>query len=46
MLQKVLLHCDSDEDSDDKYFNDSDEPVMDGSDLEGNDLDELEAERP
>ena len=37
-LQEVLLHCDSDEDYDDDYFNDPDEP----SDLEGNDLDELE----
>ena len=48
-LQEVLLHCDSDEDYDDDYFDDPDEPVMDGSDdefsdLEGNDLDELEGD--
>ena len=44
----MLLHCDSDEDYDDDYFNDPDEPVMDGSDgfsdLEGNNLDELEGD--
>ena len=45
-LQEVLLHCDSDEDY---YFDDPDEPIMDGSDdefrdLEGNDLDELEGD--
>ena len=48
-LQEVQLHYDSDEDYDDDYFEDPDEPepVMNGSDdefsdLEGNDLDELE----
>lgn len=49
MLQEVLLHCDSDEDYDDDYLDDPDKPVMDGSDdefsdLEGNDLDELEGD--
>ena len=43
-LQEVLLHCDSDD-----YFDDPDEPVMDGSDnefsdLEGNNLDKLEGD--